>query len=86
MINKVILKVQEFRDVYATCIKSLVNEVPHDYFEAIKPVLEISIKEIYKQDHFKDKEEMNTSLSIKEELLDIIQCILKRWSVYFKNS
>ena len=47
MINKVILKVQEFRDVYATCIKSLVNEVPHDYFEAIKPVLEISIKGIY---------------------------------------
>lgn len=44
MIRKVIEKQQEFRDVYGTCIISLVNEVPHDYFEAMKSVLELSIK------------------------------------------
>jgi hypothetical protein len=43
MISKVIGAKAEFRDVYATCLKTLINEVPREYNKTILPVLSLAI-------------------------------------------
>jgi len=43
MISKVIGAKAEFRDVYATCLKTLINEVPREFNKTILPVLSLAI-------------------------------------------
>jgi len=46
LIEKVIKDDGQFRDVYASCIKALINEIPITFGPAIKPIFEIAISGI----------------------------------------
>jgi len=48
MIQKVIEDKGEYRDVYATCLKTLINGVPSNYSKAVQPILLHAITGKYK--------------------------------------
>lgn len=67
---------EEFRDIYATCLKGLITDVPENYArivcETMMPILTQGI--------------LNKNLSVAEEALEILSDLVKRFQVELHTS
>lgn len=72
MIVKVIEDKGEYRDVYATCLKTLINGVPSNYAKAVQPILLHAIQGM-------EQKLNNKEFDVQEELCDILTNLFKKW-------
>ncbi|EGR34114.1 hypothetical protein IMG5_023380 [Ichthyophthirius multifiliis] len=73
MIQKVIEDRGEYKDVYATCLKTLINDVPSNYAKSVQPVFLHAVTKMEQNKGEKNYE-------VEEELCDILNILFKKWA------
>lgn len=74
MINNIISPAtnSEVRDIYGTCVKTIINDVGINFGEHIKDLLKLAIEALLKS-------KQGENITVEQELVDIITSFMKKW-------
>lgn len=63
----------DLRDVYGTCVKTIINDVPVNFGEHVKDLLKLTVEAAVQAGH------ASSNPKLEEELIDIASSFMRKW-------